>query len=212
MSDMRGLPKSLPTGERLLWQGAPRWQSVACSVLHVRGLAAYFAALLVWYAITRVNAGMAAGDVVAATLRLTAVAAAPIALLTLYAWLTARTTTYTVTNRRVVMRFGIALPMTLNLPFSKIDGAALKAGPNDTGDIALVPSSRENLAYPLLWPHARPWRITRTEPALRAIPNASRVAQIVARSLAAAASVPVQPSPEAHAEAKPQGNRAAAHA
>ena len=37
-----------------------------------------------------------------------------------FAWASARTTVYTITNRRVVMRFGIALPMTLNLPFTLI--------------------------------------------------------------------------------------------
>ena len=33
----------------------------------------------------------------------------------LYAWLVARSTMYTITSRRVVMRFGIAVPVSFNL-------------------------------------------------------------------------------------------------
>ena len=35
------------------------------------------------------------------------------------------------------MRFGVALPMTVNLPFRLVAGAAIKAWPDGTGDIPL---------------------------------------------------------------------------
>jgi hypothetical protein len=47
----------------------------------------------------------------------------------------------------------------------------------------------------MLWPHARPWRMARTEPMLRGIPDVSRVSQILARALAASAGVAVQAAP-----------------
>jgi hypothetical protein len=195
-TNLPGVPGPLPQGERLLWQGAPRWQTLALRVLHVRKVAAYFALLLVWYAVTKLQAGVPARDVTLAVLRFGGLALIPLLLLCAYAWLTARTTTYTVTTRRVVLRFGIALPMTLNLPFKKIDGADFKPLPGGAGDISLRPVASERLAYPLLWPHARPWRMARAEPTLRAVPQAERVARIVARALAAAAAVPVPAAPE----------------
>ncbi|MFY8152534.1 MAG: PH domain-containing protein, partial [Hyphomicrobiales bacterium] len=38
------------------------------------------------------------------------------------------------------------------------------------------------------WPHARPWRLARPEPTLRAIPDVERVAALQADAFAAATS------------------------
>ena len=35
---VRGLPQLLPKGERMLWQGAPRWQDLARSMLRCLGM------------------------------------------------------------------------------------------------------------------------------------------------------------------------------
>jgi hypothetical protein len=43
----------------------------------------------------------------------------------------------------------------------------------------------------MLWPHARPWRMARAEPSLRAIPDAAHAGQILGRALAASADMPV---------------------
>ena len=42
---VRGLPQLLPKGERMLWQGAPRWQDLAVHAFHARKVIWYFAAL-----------------------------------------------------------------------------------------------------------------------------------------------------------------------
>ncbi len=43
-----GLPEPLPPGERILWQGAPDWRTLAVQVMRVRTLAIYFALMLLW--------------------------------------------------------------------------------------------------------------------------------------------------------------------
>ena len=182
-----GLPGPLPAGERILWQGKPQWRAVARRVLHVPALAVYFAAVLAYSAIHSFSQGTAPGAVALATLEFTGLALVPLALLTLYAWGTARATTYTLTNRRVAIKMGIALPMTMNLPFARIDGAAFHPAKDGTGDIALQLGEGEKIAYLLLWPHARPWRMAKPEPMLRAITHAERVSQLLARALAASA-------------------------
>ena len=89
-------------------------------------------------------------------------AVAAIAMLWVMAWLTSKTTVYTITDRRVVMRIGIVLSITLNLPFARIRSAdaSVKSGPS--GDIALALSGNDQIAYVHLWPHARPWRVARS--------------------------------------------------
>ncbi len=191
-------------GERLLWQGAPDWRAMARDVFHIRGLAAYFAVIVGWCSVSAAMAGTPPLEVALSTARLLALAAVPLALIALYAWMVGRATTYTITSARVVIRLGLALPMTINLPYRKIDSAALKLGRDGFGDISLLLNTGDRLAYMVLWPHARPWRMARAEPTLRAIPDAARVGQLLARALAASADMPAPALAEQPAAAQGQ--------
>jgi hypothetical protein len=180
-----GLPENLPVGETLLWQGSPNWKNLAIRALHIRGTAIYFALLLIWYTESKLNQGDSWSSVLMSDLRLGALASLTLGLMGVYAWLSARTTIYTITSRRVVMRAGIALPMVLNLPFARIESASLKNHPNGSGDIALTLPSADRVAYLMIWPHVRPWRLNRAEPMLRGLPDAAAAAAILAEALAA---------------------------
>ena len=85
------------------------------------------------------------------------------------------------------MRFGMAMPMIVNLPYAQINGAALRAGAEGIGDIPLALADDRPLTFAVLWPHARPWHLSRPQPMLRCIPDALGVAQILAAGLAATA-------------------------
>ena len=183
-----GLPALLPEGETILWQGAPQWKTFARRAMRVGVIAGYFAALLIWGIVSGVNAGSTAIDVTLSTLRLGGLAAVAIAMLVLFAWLVARTTLYTITTKRVVIRFGIALPITIQMPFRMIASAGVHVWADGTGDIALTMTKGQHLAYLVIWPHARPWKLASAQPALRGIADAATVAQILARALAASAS------------------------
>ncbi len=185
-----GLPGHLPAGEVLLWQGAPQWKSMARHALHQRKFIAYFAVLLTWYAVST-YASEGIWDAAIGTLRFGAMAVLVIALLDVFAWLVARTTRYTITSRRVVMRFGIALPITINLPFKMVESASLKANADGTGDLLLTLLPSESVSYMLLWPHVRPWHIVRPKPLLRALPDVARAGAVLGRALAMAHGQPV---------------------
>ncbi len=210
---MSAFPENLPRGEKLLWQGRPDWRRLAVRGFHMRGLAIYFAVMLAWCLLYRLHA-QAPAAALTSTAVLTGVALVPLVLIALYAWMTARATTYTVTSRRVVIRLGLAVPMSVNLPFSKIDSAAAAIRPDGSGDVVLQLAEDAKLGYFLLWPHARPWRMKRPQPMLRALPQAAEVAQVLARGLAASAAVPVQPvvapAPVAQKPARVPASHAAA--
>ena len=91
---------------------------------------------------------------------------------------------YTLTNRRVVMRIGVVLNITFNLPLKTIGSAGLKLHSDGTGDIPLTLTTDDNIAYPHLWPHARPWQLKRTQPMLRCVPHAANVGQLLAEAAA----------------------------
>lgn len=192
-----GLPGRLPEGETLLWQGRPAWRLLARRALHLRGIAAYFFLLAVWRGATIAVEGGSASDMFAGAAQLIALGAVPIGFLAFYAWIAARVTVYSITTRRVVMRVGVALPVTINLPFALIEAASLARQPDGSGDIALRMAPGQRVSWIMLWPHLRPWRFARPEPMLRALADAEAVAQILGRALAAASALPVPALPEA---------------
>lgn len=176
---IRGLPGNLPPGESILWQGAPDWRALACEAFHIRAVAAYFAAMLVWRMTGEISAGVAPLKAVGVVASVAPLAAVALALLAFLAWLNSRTTVYTITNRRVVMRFGAALTKAFNIPFGIIEGAALNARPSGGGDLALTLKAPNKIAFLHLWPHARPFRLGQPQPTFRAIPDAARAARIL---------------------------------
>jgi hypothetical protein len=195
----RGLPEALPEGEILLWQGSPDWRHLARRVFHVRKLVVYFTLILLARGLNGWADGEAPGQIAGAVLGMLPLAALGIGLLMLFAWLYGRTTVYSLTNRRVVMRIGIVLSMTLNLPLQRIEAADLRGKAGETGDIALRLAAGDKIAYLHLWPHARPWRLARPEPMLRSLQDASALAELLAETWTAAQQQPrraVRSSPQ----------------
>jgi hypothetical protein len=178
-----GLPSALPKGERVVWQGAPDWRSLAIHAFHVRKVALYFALMLAVQAINLTAPESGAGMkpltvvdwkplVVAASLY-----ALALALLLGTAWMSARSTLYTLTNKRVVMRIGIVLTLTFNLPFKRIAAASLKPHAQGMGDIALALNPEDRIGWAHLWPHQRAWHISQPQPTLRCVPNGAQVGE-----------------------------------
>lgn len=182
---IQGLPEPLPADETLLWQGAPDFAALARSAFHTHLLLSYFGVLLVLRGVTIWSAS---GSVLAAGIAMLWLA--PLFLLALgmvytMAWLTSRSTVYTITSRRVVMHIGVVLDLTLNLPFDALESADLHLAKDGTGDLPLRISASSKIAYLHLWPHARPWRIRHPEPMLRAVPEGAMVGEILAAALSA---------------------------
>ena len=175
-----GLPAHPPKGEVILWQGRPQAFALAREAMKINWIVGYFVALALWR-------GWAMGGGVLSTsiavmLPYLAIGAVTCAILYLIAVVQARSTVYTITSARVAMRIGAALTVTLNLPFRQIGSANLALKSNGTGTIALQTLGDTRISYLVCWPHVRPWHFNRTQPALRAIPNAAAVAKILAEA------------------------------
>lgn len=195
-----GLPGPLPAGEAILWQGAPSWRGLARRAMHLRMIAAYFVVLATWRAAALSADGAGAMEALSGALFIIALGAVPVALLAGYAWFSARSTLYTITNRRVVVRTGVALPITVNIPYAVIGSAGMARHADGTGDIALQVMRPHRVSWVALWPHTRSWRFTRPEPTLRAVAEPEAVAQLLGRALANAAAMPVRAIPPAAAD------------
>jgi hypothetical protein len=185
-----GLPAPLPEGERILWQGRPDTTALAREAFLTRWVMGYFAVIAAArFAVAAADLPLAPSAAVAAPYLVLGLLA--VGILRLMAWAQARATVYTITTARVLMRIGAALTVTWNIPFRQVATARLDLRPGGTGTIALETLGETRIAYLALWPHVRPWRMQRPEPALRCIPDAARVAQILAEAAEARVSLPV---------------------
>ncbi len=176
-----GLPEELPEGEVILWQGRPNWWALAWEALNLPWVIAYFVLLTGWNFLSAVDQ-MPLGQAIGSGVPYLLMGLIVVGLLLIVGYIQARAALYTVTNRRIVMRVGAALTLTLNLPYSKISQAALSRGRRGTGTIALETTGETRLGYLVCWPHVRPWYLSRPQPALREIPDVENVAQIVSRA------------------------------
>ena len=212
-----GLPAPLPAGERLLWRGAPDWRLLARHGFYWRWFALYFCVLIVWRAAATLLDGGPVASALATTLWTVPLAALVLGFIAGLAWLVARNTVYTLTDRRIVMRVGIVLTVTFNLPLRRMDAARLHGLPNGAGDVALVLHTDDRIGYLHLWPHVRPWHFNRTEPMLCALPDGAQVATLLGDALAQSALLPVRTAvpaaqhnrPTTAAQAHPNMARAA---
>lgn len=198
-----GLPARLPAAEQLLWQGAPDAWRYALHAYRLRELAAYFGVLLVVRAAWLAAGGAAAPAVLAGLVGPALASLAALGIVGAIARASARATLYTITTQRVVIRQGVALTATVNLPFRSIESAALKVRSDGSGDVALALAPGQRASWLVLWPHVRPWHLLRAQPALRDLPDAARVGEILSRAFAQA--VPALVAPRTAAAGDRQG-------
>jgi Bacterial PH domain len=209
-----GLPEPLPRGETILWQGAPDFGEMAVRVFHLRKAVVYFVVLLLARAIQLWMSDVGLVGTLMGMLMPISLALIALAAIVTLAWLTARTTAYTLTDQRVVMRVGIVLTLTFNLPLKTISTASLQITDKGFGDIPLALEGGARIAWLHLWPHTRPWRVAKPEPMLRCVPEAQALAALLSKAWVAATgnhqalakpSVPSNVTPIPQPSPPPQG-------
>lgn len=171
-----GVDEPLPPGEELLWSGRPTVRGQLRHGLFLRVAGAW---LLVAATLALAVPGAMEGSPLAHLAWTGVVALVVLGIAAGFALLVNRTTVYAVTDRRVVMRIGIALPSVLNLPLEELAGAAARTHRDGSGDIYLPLANESEVGWALLWPHVRPLRLARAEPALRWVDDVEEVAGIL---------------------------------
>ncbi len=177
-----GLPEALPQGEEILWQGRPATFALARASMGLTWIAGYF--VLLACARVAASAGtMGWAGALPLAIPFLLLGAVSCGIIVVIAMIQARATLYTITNRRVAMRIGAALTITLNLPFARIASADMAPSPGRTGTIVFTTMGEARLSYFVLWPHIRPWHMKQVQPAMRCIPDAERVARILSEAV-----------------------------
>ena len=162
-----GLPEKLPETEHVIWQGSPDVWQMAKDAFYIRPIIAYFVFLVLYRIFDGISLEHTILLIIVSTAWMFALSVVCIGLVYCLAYFTATTTVYTMTNRRIVMRIGIALTLSFNLPFKEIMSADFK---------------EKKAGH--LWPHARPFCFNNPEPMLRNIANVKEVATLLTNAWA----------------------------
>lgn len=175
---VRGVSEPLPPGERILWEGAPDARALAKHLFFIRPLSIYLTAMVAWWVF--VNRAEAGTETFWATLGIEVLLSAGIIVAALFfARAIAKGTTYAVTDQRLVMRFGVIFPLTINIPLRYVQGASARQFSDGTGQIAVELGKKESLAWIVLFPHVRPWRFQNPEPLLRGLKDPVKVGEVL---------------------------------
>ncbi len=182
-----GLPEELPEGETILWQGSPNWRDLALHAFHLRSVGIYFAILAALRAGFEAANGAPIAAVIGAGLSVLPWLLLVSGILATIALIYAKTSIFTITTRRVVLRFGVAMTKAMNLPFSKIHAASVRKRGRGFGDIALELQDDQRIGYLHLWPMVRPRHFKLPQPMLRALPKVEATGELLARAVSDAA-------------------------
>ncbi len=182
---IHGISEPLPPGERVLWQGTPAPLSLGRRAFHANAIVVWFAVFAVWQVASTRADGATWSASLASALSLTGPLVAGVLIVLGIGMWSAYTSIYAITDRRVVMRVGMVLPITFNVPLGLVERASIRRYRDGTGDIALALSGNDRIAYAVLWPHARGWRFRRPEPSLRCVADLEAAAQALGSALAA---------------------------
>ncbi len=181
---IRGVPHALPPDEHLLWEGAPDGSLVSKHVFH-RGLVMGYLVLVTgWWLVESLSGGVAEGFLAGLALRL-AMCALVVGVVEFLGRAVARTTVYAITSKRIVLKIGIVLPMTINVPLRALRDAGFGRFRDGSGQISLTLLPEQRLAYIALWPHCRVFSFTNPQPVLRGLRDGEPVASILRDAIVA---------------------------
>ena len=177
------LSENLPNGEQLIWQGHPERRALATRAMYLKYIAFYLVVLIAartGYLImddepVATWSGMLAWQVLASAFVMLLI----VGLATVYS----RTTRYSLTNERLIIKTGAAITIHINLPLQQITAADLREYSDGTGDITLQVSRAEKLYWLLLWPNVRSWWIRPLRPVLRGLRDAQAVAHLLVKEV-----------------------------
>ncbi len=208
---IKGIAAPLPDGEHLLWEGAPDRAALARHSLHVRVVAGYFAVIILLGLVGALREHLAINEVLVTLATQLLLSGLVIGAVQLYALVTARATIYAITDRRVVMRVGVVLPTTINIPFHLVNAASAREFRDGTGQISFAIQPPDRLGFVHLWPHVRPWHLRWPEPMLRGLTNTAEVARIVREAAATAGPILSAPAAPSAPAIRVNGSLSTAH-
>ena len=210
----------LPWGERVLWRSSPDPRLLTEHLFRLRRVAAYSVILYALWAIRQWRSGPG-HDFLRTSIVWLVLVLITVGFLHWLAQTTSRTSTYILTDRRLVMRVGIALEMTVSVPLSMIERVDVRQFRDRSGELVVTLAAAMRVGYGALWPHVRLRAPRHPQPVLRGLHQPEYVATLLSEAVstgseshmvAGAAPVAIPPGAATPGSGEPAPTRAAAPA
>ena len=169
--EIRGL---IPQGEKIVWADRPDWMSLAYRSFGLKYLIGYFA-ICALYVAANIDGAFEAKIFLLRYLPFVISGCIAGIILTLIAYFEAIYTDYVLTERRVIIKSGVALVFVLNAPFKKIESIDRQSLSKGRGNIAFSVLSARRLPYFSCWPSVKPWSLRSPIPSFRSIREVAKV-------------------------------------
>ena len=168
-----GIAEPLPKGETVLWSGRPEAWRFARRQFRLGWVAAWFVALAALRGFEAWQAGAGWWGVAVRASSQVPLALLALGLLAGLGMVMARSSTYALTQRRLVMNIGVALPITFNIPLRYVDAVSLREHDGDLVDLVVTLGQGGKASVTALWPHVRRFSDVRVQPAFLDVSRAS---------------------------------------
>ena len=169
--------KAIPVGEMIRWCGRPNWKSLGYHAFGVKYLTVYLI-LSALYAVSQTNSPFRFGAFTVQYLPYIMSGIFASIILFVLAYLAARHTCYVITEKRVVIRTGIALVFLLNVPFKNVVSIDLQRLANGSGNLSFKAQSKKRIPYLSCWPSVRSGSLLQPVPAFRSILSIEEIGKI----------------------------------
>ena len=177
-----GLPSdvasAIPPSEKILWIGKPDWKSLAYHAFFLKYLLIYLLLAAV-YSVSVYGKDIDLGlfFVSFTPYLLSGVLAGSV--ISFIAFLQSKNTVYVLTEKRIIIRSGIALIFLLNAPLKNIESIDRQFLRNGCGNISFSTTSKKRIPFLSCWPSVRPWSFISPKPAFRSVPEISELETII---------------------------------
>ena len=170
--------KSIPSGEKIYWCGQPDWVSLGYCCYGIKYLIFYFL-VSAFYVVYKIVTPLTLETFL--SLYSSYLFSGFLAGMILFgiAFLSARHTCYIITEKRIVIRTGVALVFLLNLPFKNILSIDRQKLTKNRGNIAFTVRSRKRIPYLSCWPSVKGRGFLSPIPAFRSISDVEAIERLV---------------------------------
>ncbi|MEM7527470.1 MAG: photosynthetic complex putative assembly protein PuhB [Pseudomonadota bacterium] len=179
-------PRCSPKASRCCGKARPSWKALALRGVATKFVMGWLAIIVAWKISALIGGTLTLVEAARLLLMQLCLAAVAVGIFAGIAYATAEQTIYTITNRRVVLRFGLMMDLSVNLPFTQIGKLDLRRHRDGTGDLVLgLQGDLQGLSIIHIWPNSLPWHWFSPTPMLRALPEPDHAGQILADALKA---------------------------
>lgn len=181
-ADVKRLPdevrKSIPNNEKIHWNGEPSWASLGYQVFGIKYLIFYFI-LSALYAVSQLGPVFSLLAFLVHYVPFLISGAVAASILFVLAYLATRHTSYVITEKRIVIRTGVALVFLLNVPLKNIISIDKQRLAGGRGNLSFEAKSKKRIPFLSCWPSVKSGSFVQPSPAFRSISNIEEIGVLI---------------------------------